>query len=85
MLGLGNLIWVPLSSKFGKRASLILAMLLQLSAFVWTAKSPTYSSLLAARCISGFAAAAGEVGASWNRSVTLANHHEAEHCSRNRH
>jgi hypothetical protein len=36
-------------------------MALLFAVLIWTAKAQTFNSLLAARCISGFAAAAGEV------------------------
>jgi len=55
------MIWVPFSVKFGKRAVLITSMALLFAANCWCAKAPTFNSLLAARCVSGFAAAAGEV------------------------
>jgi hypothetical protein len=60
-LGVGNLFWVPLSLKIGKRATLILAYTMLFGVLIWTAKAETYSSLLAARSLSGFASAAGEV------------------------
>ncbi|KAL4737922.1 major facilitator superfamily domain-containing protein [Aspergillus similis] len=59
-LGVGNIFWVPLAIKFGKRASLVSSMLLQAGAFIWCAEAASYDSLLGARCILGFAAAAGE-------------------------
>ncbi|EUC41479.1 hypothetical protein COCMIDRAFT_8830 [Bipolaris oryzae ATCC 44560] len=60
LLGIGNLVWVPLGVKYGKRASLLLAMLMLFVVLITTAKMTTYTGLLAARCLSGFAAAAGE-------------------------
>ncbi|KAL2844129.1 major facilitator superfamily domain-containing protein [Aspergillus pseudoustus] len=59
-LGIGNIFWVPLAIKFGKRASMISSMLLQAGAFIWCAVATGYNSLLAARCVLGFAAASGE-------------------------
>ncbi|KAF2032571.1 putative MFS transporter [Setomelanomma holmii] len=59
-LGIGNLIWVPLGVKYGNRASLLLSMTMLFAVLIWTAKETTYSGLLAARCLSGFASAAGE-------------------------
>ena len=61
LLGLGNMFWVPIAVKFGKRASLIISMALLFAVLCWTAKAASFNSLLASRCISGFAAAAGEV------------------------
>ncbi|KAJ5813309.1 Major facilitator superfamily domain general substrate transporter [Penicillium pulvis] len=60
LLGLGNVFWVPLAMKFGKRASLLAAMALQLGALIWCALAKSFDSLLAARIVLGFAAAAGE-------------------------
>ncbi|KAI5241796.1 MFS general substrate transporter [Aureobasidium subglaciale] len=59
-LGLGNLFWVPFGVKYGKRASLIVSMAMLFAVLCWTAKASTFNSLLAARCLSGFAASAGE-------------------------
>lgn len=60
-LGIGNIFWVPLAIKFGKRASMTSSMLFQAGAFMWCAVATRYDSLLAARCVLGFAAASGEV------------------------
>ncbi|GIJ92141.1 hypothetical protein Asppvi_011117 [Aspergillus pseudoviridinutans] len=59
-LSIGNIFWVPIAHKFGKRASLLLSMALQAGALVWCVKATSFSSLLAARCVQGFAGAAGE-------------------------
>ncbi|CAK7238093.1 hypothetical protein SEUCBS140593_010320 [Sporothrix eucalyptigena] len=61
LLGVGNMIWVPLSVKFGKRPIMLVANALFFAVLVWTAKAKTFNQLLAARCVSGFASAAGEV------------------------
>lgn len=47
--------------KFGKRASLLVAMTLQLGTLIWCALAKSFDSLLAARIVLGFSAAAGEV------------------------
>ena len=47
--------------KFGKRTALLSSMALQTGMFAWTAAAGSFHSLLAARCLQGFAAAAGEV------------------------
>ncbi|KAH3138064.1 hypothetical protein KXW80_002605 [Aspergillus fumigatus] len=59
-LSIGNIFWVPIAHKFGKRASLLLSMALQAGALVWSVAATSFSSLLAARCVQGFASAAGE-------------------------
>lgn len=55
------MIWVPIAVKFGKRAVLITSMALLFASLCWGALAVTFNSLLVARCVSGFAAAAGEV------------------------
>ncbi|KAJ5246777.1 Major facilitator superfamily domain general substrate transporter [Penicillium chermesinum] len=60
LLGIGNIFWVPVALKFGKRTSLLLAMTLQMGALIWCALAKGFDSLLAARIVLGFAAAAGE-------------------------
>ncbi|GFG17848.1 hypothetical protein IFM5058_08693 [Aspergillus udagawae] len=59
-LSIGNIFWVPVAHKFGKRASLLLSMALQAGTLVWCVTATSFSSLLAARCVQGFAGAAGE-------------------------
>ncbi|GFF57529.1 uncharacterized MFS-type transporter C1271.10c [Aspergillus udagawae] len=59
-LSIGNIFWVPVAHKFGKRASLLLSMALQAGTLVWCVTATSFSSLLAARCMQGFAGAAGE-------------------------
>ncbi|OJJ65701.1 hypothetical protein ASPBRDRAFT_139532 [Aspergillus brasiliensis CBS 101740] len=59
-LSIGNIFWVPIAHKFGKRASLLLSMALQAGALAWCVTATSFSSLLAARCVQGFAGAAGE-------------------------
>jgi MFS family permease len=61
MLALGNLFWVPLSRKIGKRVTMVISMAIGFAAVVWTARAKSYGSLLGARCLSGFASSTGEV------------------------
>jgi MFS family permease len=60
MLGVGNIFWVPLMRVVGRRPTYLFAMMLLMACNVWSYESKTYDSLLAARIISGFAAAAGD-------------------------
>ncbi|KAK5056799.1 hypothetical protein LTR84_012331 [Exophiala bonariae] len=60
LLGLGNLIWVPLSTKYGKRIIMLVSNCMLFTTIIWTAKAQSWNSLVASRCLSGFAAAAGE-------------------------
>lgn len=55
------MLWVPIGVKYGNRASLLLATAILFAILIWSAKETTFSGLLAARCLSGFASAAGEV------------------------
>jgi len=48
-LGLGPLVWLPLSQKFGRRASLIAGMLLSFCANIGGAYAKTYGTLMVAR------------------------------------
>ncbi|KAK3898367.1 major facilitator superfamily domain-containing protein [Staphylotrichum tortipilum] len=59
-LGVGNLVWVPLAVKFGKRFVLLTSMAMHFAVLIWAAKATSYESLLAARCLSGLAGGAGE-------------------------
>ncbi|KAJ5494933.1 MFS transporter [Penicillium diatomitis] len=61
MMGVSNLVWVPLMIKFGRRWVYILAYALYCGTAAWCATAESYSSLLAARAILGCAAGAGEV------------------------
>ncbi|KAJ5605339.1 hypothetical protein N7510_010493 [Penicillium lagena] len=59
-LGIGNIFWVPIAMKFGKRASLLSSMAMQAGMLAWSAATTSFDSLVVARCLLGFAAAAGE-------------------------
>lgn len=61
MMGLSNVVWVPLMVKFGRRPVYIVAYLLYCGTSIWCAKAETYGSMLAARAILGCAAGAGEI------------------------
>ncbi|KXS99808.1 hypothetical protein AC578_8866 [Pseudocercospora eumusae] len=54
MIGLSNIIWVPLANTFGRRPILITAMAIGVAATLWCAEAESFSSLLAARAIQGF-------------------------------
>ncbi|KAL6230898.1 hypothetical protein BDW75DRAFT_248257 [Aspergillus navahoensis] len=60
LMGMGNLLWVPLSRVIGKRPVYLLALLLLTGLNIWTYKASTYGSLLASRIVSGLAAAAAD-------------------------
>lgn len=60
MLGVGNLFWVPLMRVVGKRPVYLLALLMFIATNAWSAEAKSFNSLLAARILSGFAAAAAD-------------------------
>ena len=60
MLGAGNLFWVPLIRKIGRRPVYLVAIFLLMIFNIWSHEAKSFSSLLAARILSGFAAAAGD-------------------------
>ncbi|KAK5699467.1 hypothetical protein LTR97_005595 [Elasticomyces elasticus] len=59
-LGLGNLFWIPLSEKIGKRPVLVITSGLFFVSTVWAALAKSYGSLLGARIVQGFAASVSE-------------------------
>ncbi|KAK5686534.1 hypothetical protein LTS10_002654 [Elasticomyces elasticus] len=59
-LGLGNLFWIPLSEKIGKRPVLVITSGLFFVSTVWAAVAKSYGSLLGARIAQGFAASVSE-------------------------
>jgi MFS family permease len=59
-LGFGNLLWVPLTRVIGKRPLFLISPLLLVAFNVWSYKTTSFGSLVAARICSGFAAAAGD-------------------------
>lgn len=60
LLGLGNLFWIPLAQKIGKRPVMIMCTLVFFVSSIWSAVAKSYGSLLAARCIQGFGASSSE-------------------------
>lgn len=59
-LGLGNLFWVPLAEKIGKRPVLVTCSLLYFLFSIWAALAKGYGSFLGARILQGFSASAAE-------------------------
>ncbi|KAL6705852.1 hypothetical protein ACN47E_006312 [Coniothyrium glycines] len=57
MVGCGNLLWVPLSNTFGRRAVNLASMLLLTASCVWAAKATSFDSLLWARFVMGVGSA----------------------------
>jgi MFS family permease len=60
LLGSGNIFWVPLMRCIGKRPVYLLSLPLLVAMNVWSSKTHSFNSLLAASILSGFAASAGD-------------------------
>lgn len=54
MIGLSNIIWVPLSNTYGRRPVLIVSMIISVAASIWAAEAKDFNSLFAARAVQGF-------------------------------
>ncbi|KAJ5547180.1 hypothetical protein N7494_004765 [Penicillium frequentans] len=60
LMGVGNLLWVPISRVIGKRPVYLFALLLLTATNVWTYYASSYGSLLSSRIISGLASSAAD-------------------------
>lgn len=58
--GLGNLFWMPLIVKFGRRPVYLASFALYTVTALWVAAAQTYGNTLFARIVMGFAAGSGE-------------------------
>lgn len=58
--GLGNLIWMPLINKYGRRPVYVAAFTIYVITAVWCAVATQYANFLVARIVMGIAAGAGE-------------------------
>lgn len=58
--GLGNLVWMPLVIKYGRRPVYVIAFGLYVIAAIWCSVATQYANFLVARIVMGFAAGAGE-------------------------
>ena len=54
MLGISNIVWVPLANIFGRRPIMLIAQLILIFASVWGGLANTFGSLLGARVLQGF-------------------------------
>lgn len=59
-LGVGNVVWVPLSNWLGRRPILLLATLIMTLCSVWCGMASNYDSLLAARIFQSIGGAAAD-------------------------
>ena len=60
MQGMGNLIWMPLIVKYGRRPVYLGSFTIYTACAIWAGVSKSYASELAARIVMGFAAGSGE-------------------------
>ena len=58
--GLGNLMWMPLINKYGRRAVYVTSFTLYFITAIWCAVAKQYANFLVARIVMGIAAGAGE-------------------------
>jgi MFS family permease len=58
--GLGNLLWMPLINKYGRRPVYVIAFTLYTITAIWCAVGKGYANFLVARIFMGIAAGAGE-------------------------
>ncbi|KAH7141089.1 major facilitator superfamily domain-containing protein [Dactylonectria macrodidyma] len=58
--GLGNLVWMPLTNKYGRRAVYVISFTMYLITAIWCAVAKEYANFLVARIVMGFAAGAAE-------------------------
>ncbi|EME78795.1 uncharacterized protein MYCFIDRAFT_157527 [Pseudocercospora fijiensis CIRAD86] len=58
--GLGNLVWMPLIVKYGRRPVYLASFTLYTITTIWVSVSKTYANTLVARIVMGFAAGSGE-------------------------
>ena len=53
LIGVSNIVWVPLANTFGRRPVLIASLLLAMLCSVWGGVATSFNSLLAARALQG--------------------------------
>jgi MFS family permease len=58
--GMGNLVWMPVIVKYGRRPAYVSAFILYTAVAAWAGGATSYGSELAARIIMGFASGAAE-------------------------
>lgn len=58
--GTGNLIWMPLVNKYGRRPVYMISYTIYTACAIWAAFTTTYGSFLAARILMGFGSGAAE-------------------------
>ena len=61
MIGLGNIVWVPVAVKYGRRPVYVTAYTLMTACCIWSALASSFPSALAARLLLGLGCAAAEI------------------------
>ncbi|GAA6053131.1 hypothetical protein JCM3770_002868 [Rhodotorula araucariae] len=56
LLGLGNLLFIPIASAHGRRTSMTIANVLCSASFIWQARATSYGSLMGGRVLNGLGA-----------------------------
>jgi len=55
LMGIGCLMWVPVSIGLGRRPTILIASLVELGAIIWAGQAKSFCSLVAAVCFLGLA------------------------------
>ncbi|KAL6828593.1 MFS general substrate transporter [Trichoderma camerunense] len=60
LIGLGNIVWVPLANKWGRRPVYVVSYMIYFATAVWLIFEKSYAGFLAGRILMGFGAGAAE-------------------------
>ncbi|KAL6695924.1 MFS general substrate transporter [Trichoderma pleuroticola] len=60
LIGLGNIVWVPVANKWGRRPVYVVSYMIYFATAVWLIFEKSYSGFLAGRILMGFGAGAAE-------------------------
>lgn len=60
MMGVSNIVWVPLANVFGRRTITLVAVLIMTVSSIWAAKAESFGSLVGARIVQGIGSGASE-------------------------
>jgi len=71
--GTGNLIWMPLVNKYGRRPIYMISYVIYFACAIWATFTHSYGSFLAARILMGFGAGAAETMAPLSSMYFSAN------------
>lgn len=74
MQGIGNLVWMPLIVKYGRRPVYLFSFCIYTATAIWAGTARTYGNALAARVVMGFASGVAETMAPLTISDTFFLH-----------